>query len=506
MAYQPQDYLSLAREAEAQGNAYDASKHYQQVQQQNPESREAAFFILCYDTMNAGSREVTANCSAVTEAYNAAAEEISASQNMDVLEAMSGRVTDLAGRWLRAVDYDQEHYKSTVPEDRKRMQLMSGKRREACVGMLRHVEDTLSGLEGAEDLLLRFRKRMLDELGSHPDALPKAEQRRETLRLARLIREREPEAQVDVPTVSALGARKFWLMGGLLGASALIVFVDLHFVLKSSLVALFTGGATMIIDALLFYSVRKRDEDDRNLALSFATIATAVQALMLAITLVLRARDGTLSGISLLNRGVFNLTEVLIGGLAIVYALKGPFRSSWPSFVMIAVAVSFLVINLVNWNQGWMRIHNSVTAWADGISQEERQALEGVQFVVDDNQQVIPATEEQVTASVQGTGSVYLFGFYDGDLCLLQNISSDSSSQIAGTESGQDASAGDLNEEGTETAGRSGVLINVVNEDSAHQLQRTNFILSLISVVAFDLGCAAGFVYPYAKSRKKRAA
>ena len=490
MPYQPPDYLALARAAEAEGNAFEAEKHYKAYLQEHPDSREAAFFLRCYEAMTAGLQDIASSAGEIGEAFEPAAAEAAASGDPGVLSAMGGRVSDLAGRWLRSVDYYQEHYTSTVAEDRKRMVLLGEKRRGACMQMLRRAEDSLAAIPGAEDTVHSLRKESLRLLSEHPDALPAGDARKESTRLARLIREREPDVEIDVATVSRLGEKKLPIMAVLLGINAVLVFVNFSFIRRESMTALFLGGATAIFDVLLYFSVRRRDEGNKMMSLAFAAIYTVVQAAVLGISLVSYASGGKMNEFSLLARGAFCAVEVLIGGIAILYAFKGPFRSSWPSLLMCAVALGFVIVHFVTWSQGWEQTYRSLTRWENSMTVEERQELYdmGIMYRLSKSGEPEPIPQEESEQAANDTSSKFVFN-ENGRLCLYYRV------EKAQTEATQtDLQTADGN-----------VQIVLVEINEINRMNRIYFVLDLLSVLTFDLGCAVGFLYPYARKKKKAA-
>ncbi|MBR5345589.1 MAG: tetratricopeptide repeat protein [Clostridia bacterium] len=525
--------LELARAAEADGNTYEARKQYKEALQQDPQNREAAFFLQCYDATELSVQDITSASGELADSFAETLAALPEGDETAVLPAsMAKRVTDLADRWLRSVDYTAEHYVSSVPQDRQRMQLLTEKRREACVRMLQKTENALASHPGAEDVAHSVRKEELRLLAEHPNALPGAEVRKESARLAKLIRQREPDAAMDIPTVSRLGTKKPMIVGGLLCLSVLLYIASawLWGQLSNATFSILIIG---VFNVLLYLSIRKRDEGNKLHAVSCAAIFLATETLLFLMRMFVAGG----SGFTPLSRGIANPAEILIGGALLLYALKGPFKKNWLALGMLVFGLFFVVIYMVGWNQHSTTFHQQTTAYRDSHPVDETlpqlplyhldsegnvtQTLtcELLEVKASDESEVPSDKPVYLIFSKEGSSSLYYLdenetpvslksaiypvkttstGFTTKDsICFV--IDSDGEIWLISWLTGSNSS-----EEGEEETENK--YIGFIKESDYTTGMRTFFILQLVSTFAFDLACAVGFMNPNTRGRKKKSA
>ncbi len=541
--------LELARAAEADGNTFEARKQYKEVEKQDPENREAAFYLQCYDAAELSVQEITAAAEPLNESFAAALDALpEGDEGVSLTASMAKRMTGLADRWLRAADYTAEHYASTVPQDKQRMQLLTEKRREACARMLLRTEEALASRPGAEDALHSVRKEALHLLAEHPNALPGTEVRKESARLAKLIRQREPDAAMDIPAVSRLGSKKPFIVAGLLSLS-LVLYITSAWVwgqLSNATLSILIVGVFCV---LLYLTVRKRDDDNKLHAVACAAIFLGTEAVLFLLRMI--ASGG--SGITFLSRGIANPAEIVIGCALLLYAIKGPFKKNWLSLGMLVFALAFVLIYVTDWQQSTPLFHRQVQEYRNQLTQEETEnsVLKVLHLDADghvvptltndlanaqindarkstppankpvylrfskqgesllyymDNETVIPIAKASFPVKLTNVGfttkdSICFIVDSEKEIYLISWITvTQRSEQATATAT---AAAADTEEKKEE---KQADYLRFIREEEYSAGMQTFFILQLLSTLFFDLACAVGFLNPHARTRKKSAA
>ncbi len=479
--------LESARLAEAEGNTFEARPRYEEALRADPNCYEAAYFLACYRLSNISAQDVVSSVPELRDAWDGTLEQLKdAPEQVTVLRAMTGRLTELAARWMRTVDFSEEHYSSTVAKDRQQMQLISERRRTACMDLLRHAEDSLAAVPGAEDILHEERKAALRIMAEHPKALPGMDMRKETRRLSLLVNEREPGAAPEVALPSRLGTLKLPVMGALFGVSALCFILNYAVNWQQTYYAVLQGLMVIVFDVLFFMAVRARDGENKMAALSCASIFAGVEAIMLALRII----SGGFGAISPMGRGVANITEVLIGGLLVLYAWKGPFPRSWPAVVMAAVAVGFLVFHAVSWNRSVTVFENGLKTLEAGMTPEEWETPLTL-YRIRAGGETAPLRYDELSGIIGQTdtdGAIVTVDT-DGDWALCSIMTA----QAEGT-----GEAGHVLDSQTD------IYVQTVKTSEYLPRQRTSFLLSTAHILAFDLACAVGFLSPYARKRSAK--
>ncbi len=478
-------HLELARKAEAEGSAFEAKPHYEAALREDPGCREAGFFLTCYEAAAAPAQNVISLAGEVRDAFDAAAAALEGDPERPVmLRAMTLRISELAGIWLRSVDFSEEHFSSTVAKDREDMRLVSDRRRAACMDLMRHTEESLAALPDAGDILHGVRKAVLRLLAEHPRALPAAEMRKETRRLTPLVNAAEPGAAPEVALPSPLSRLKQPVMGVLFGLNALLFLLNFAVNWGQSGYAVTQGAAVIFFDLMFFFAVRKADSENKPHALSCATIFLAVQAGLLVMLNLTRGG----SGFSPTARGAACLPEAVIGVLLVLYVWKGPFRKPWLPVLMAVFAVGFLVFNITTWTQSLAAFDSGMHTFRDSVGTEERQTRRGILYRLTPDGEVTPLTQEMLDAITARTEPAGMLLTYDAQGEI----------RLCGIVAGQTA--------GAETAGLQNaateVWVQTTPLNDYVDIQRRSFLLSTASVFAFDLACAVGFLSPFARKRR----
>ena len=538
--------LELARAAGAEGNREEARKQYEEALRLDPDNKEAAFFLRCEEATGITLGDVSSTCGEISEAFTAAVPSLPEGEDRAaLLSSMTGRITGLADRWLRAVDRTAARYASSSQQDRQRMQLVSEKRRTACVRMLREAEKALDGVPEGEDALHALRKDSLRMLSEHPAALPAADLRKESARLVKLIRQREPDVQLDVPTPSRLGSKKTMIMAGLLTLSVLVFVISLWMrnMLSGAFLAILLLG---LFNVLLYLSVRKRDEGNKQRAAMMAGFFVAGEAMMFLLNLFSTGR------VSVFNRGMGNIAEILIGIALLFYALKGPFKKNWLSLGMLVFAVASASVFVIGWNLHMtpflrhtteFRSASSEAQWAAPLEGEDSRSQRALYRLNTEGQATPVLTDDLTHVKVGGEPAEPLpkgkplYVTYtkkdsstvtDASLFCL-NDSQEPVSILRATFPSKDTVSGFFtldsicfiidpegeiqliswlsgSPETTEQASQNAQYIGFVKAANYAAGMRTLIILQIVSTFAFDLACAVGFLNPNARTRKKKTA
>ena len=218
--------LADARAAEAEENAFGARPHYQEALRLDPENREAAFFLQIYDAAELDRSGFDDACRSAADNLTAAAQELAGSGDAAARFAPMGRrVLQLADKYTRALDYQEEHFASTVRQDVQANLQRNDRIRQSCYRLLHTLETAAAGVPGAEQTLTEARKAQADMLEAYGDALDAKEFRPEAARLRALLGSAETGARTPATLLRRLDRRKFVIAAVLLGLSLLAFLI-----------------------------------------------------------------------------------------------------------------------------------------------------------------------------------------------------------------------------------------------------------------------------------------
>ncbi len=209
--------LEAARSKEADNHADEARPLYEEALRLDPENREAAFFLYVYDAAGLSRGEFGDACKETAERLTAAAGELAQAPDAAARFApMAKRSLNLANRYLKALDRQEEHFSSTVRQDIQLNQQRNNRARKACYDLLACVEKTADGIPGAEQAAQDARKASLNLLNEHGEILDPRVLRTETKRLQDSVGVIEPQDAGPTTRLRRFGQYKFKIAAVLL--------------------------------------------------------------------------------------------------------------------------------------------------------------------------------------------------------------------------------------------------------------------------------------------------
>lgn len=392
--------LEAARIKEADENTYEAKPLYQEVLRLDPENREAAFFLGVYDAVGLSRNEFGDACRETAERLKAAAGELAQEQGAaERFAPMARRTLALADKYLRALEYQEEHFTSTVRQDIQMNQRRNSRIRQACYEMLTCLAETADGISGAEQAALDARKAALTLLSEHGDTLDDRRLREEMKQLRTGVGAEDPQAFTGITARHRFSRQKFIIAGVLLGLSLVALLFTLlasvpaqiqtyQYILDTAPVSvppqyagseeayleqvkntLASAKATGVnIPTLIFYMVvytglsadlfmavlsEFRQKDRRALILAVIFLSVHGMVFVLNLTQMLSGA----SSMNLLTPQIGGLSGLAAGVAALMLARKGQDTARYFSWVMLAHAALVIVMTIVSMSSlyAWMK-------------------------------------------------------------------------------------------------------------------------------------------------------